>query len=311
MKKILNFISFINEAVSYSGLNLPDAVRAHIIKKVKKRAMGQLTGDAKFGGMYLDASPKNPNLQNVYIIWDQNKIRVPSFTFNPLTSEIKLDPSENRDIENLINSRSPGYYLTSYGQVKHPLENREADPFYSLVDVLITTSRKNSTFFDPFTDIDIYSNDIFKRLEKMKVSIVSSDLQKKRGVLVLDSPTTSNIGIFPNGYIRSLGGSPAPLSINPEMVSPNYNEENFNVKLTYVYLYILRSILQNVVGMSRKEANKIIKIYTENPGEYNRISKELVSNDPKLVLYLPPPEEGFDSELSKGAGLLNKFGLFD
>jgi hypothetical protein len=310
MKKILNFLSFINEAVSYPGVNLPDSVLAHIIEKVRKRAMGQLTGDAKFGGMYLDASPKNSNLQNVYIIWNQNKIRVPSFTFNPLTSEIKLDPSENRDIENLINSISPGYYSSAYGRYQLPSANYE-DPFYSLIDALITTSRKDSTFFNPFTDIDIYGNDIFKKLEKMNVKIVSSDVQKKRGVLVLDPPTTSNIGIFPNGYIRSLGGRPAPLTTKPEFVSPNYTEEDFNAKLTYVYFYILRSSLQNVGGMSRKEANKIIKSYTDNPSEYDRITKELVNKDPKLVLYLPPPEEGFDSDLSKGAGLLNKFGLFD
>lgn len=311
MKNILNFSSFINEASSYPGVNLPDVVEDHIIKQVRKRALGQLTGDSKFGGMYLDASPKNPNLQNVYIIWDQNKIRVPSFTFNQGTSEIKLDPSENQDIQNLINSISPGYYSSAYGRYQQPSANYELDPFYSLIDVLITTSRKSSTFFNPFTDIDIYNNDIFKKLEKMKVDIVSSDVQKKRGVLVLSSPSTSNIGIFPNGYIRSLGDRPAPLTTKPELVSPNYNEENFNVKLTYVYFYILRSTLQNEAGMSRKEANKIIKTYTDNPGEYDRISKELVNNNPKLVLYLPPPEEGFDSELSKGAGLLNKFGLFD
>ena len=311
MKNILNFTSFINEAVSYPGVNLPDSVEAHIIKEVRKRAMGQLTGDAKFGGMYLDASPKNPSLQNVYIIWDKNKIRVPSFTFNPLTSEIKLDPSENQDIENLVNSISPGYYSTSFGQYQSPSRKYELDPFYSLIDVLITASRKNSTFFNPFTDIDIYDNDIFRNLEKMNVKIASSEIQKKRGVLVLDTPTTSNIGIFPNGYIRSLGDRPAPLTTKPELVSPNYSEEDFNVKLTYVYFYILRSALQNVGGMSRKETNKIIKSYTENPGEYDRITKELVNNNPKLVLYLPPPEEGFDSDLSKGAGLLNKFGLFD
>jgi hypothetical protein len=145
----------------------------------------------------------------------------------------------------------------------------------------------------------------------MQVSIVSSDVQKKRGVLVLNTPTTSNIGIFPNGYIRSLGLRPAPLTTKPELVSPNYSEEDFNVKLTYVYFYIIRSALQNVGGMSRKETNKIIKSYTENPGEYDRITKELVNNNPKLVLYLPPPPEGFDSDLVKGAGILNNFGLFD
>jgi len=147
--------------------------------------------------------------------------------------------------------------------------------------------------------------------KKMNVKIASSEIQKKRGVLVLDTPTTSNIGIFPNGYIRSLGVSPAPLTTKPEFVSPNYTEGDFNAKLTYVYFYILRSSLQNVGGMSRKEANKIIKSYTDNPSEYDRITKELVNKDPKLVLYLPPPEEGFDSDLSKGAGILNKFGLFD
>jgi hypothetical protein len=176
---------------------------------------------------------------------------------------------------------------------------------------LIGSSRKTSKFFNPFTDFDLEQNEFWKRLEKMGTTIVSSELQKKRGTLVMRNPNWwEDIAIYANGWTRALGRHPRPLSTKQEMLAPVYDQDEFNTKIAFVFFYTLRKIMQKG-NLSSIEIRKILKSFAENKTTYNQIIQGISLKYPQLVPHLPDPESALDQDLVKGANLLNKFGLFD
>jgi hypothetical protein len=306
VKKILNFFSFVNEARSYpQSVNLPGWIIKHIEKETGDRALKQFVSDRNFGGMYLEDDPNDPDYKILFIDWENSTIQVPVYRFDVIRGNIDLNSKEVPILNNLLQTLSPGHRKLEY------------DPRYTIyvadfiITALIHKSRKESNFLNPFEDVNLQDNEAFKMLEKIGCKIVSTDLQKKKGTLVFSNPKWHyNIGIYPNGYIRSLGAKPGLISKKQEILSPIYDEPGLNIKLTFLFFYTLKKVLMDV-GIPLKEVNSLIKLYSSGSIEYDEMVKELVETRPQLLLYLPPPIGGFDDNLKASVELLNGWGVFD
>jgi hypothetical protein len=315
--RIKKFSEFIFESVSYGPkMELPDTVIDYILGLTNKRMLGQLSGDSNLKRMYLD-DPDNSGTKRIYVSWGNIIFRLPAIGYNESTDEVaKIGdelPSVDSFFRELRDKGIIGYKDNEYSIDPWTPENSKySNMLYILFKGLIDVSRKESSFLNPFTDLDIYSNQAFNSLIKMKTSIVSSDLQKKNGTLVLQNPYwDSQIGIYNNGYIRKLSGSrPASMVSNPELIAPIYSEEDLNIKLEYLRWYTIKKILMEEDGLKQKDIKKLREDLVDNPSEYARRVKELVYNNPKLSLYLPAPEGGFDSGIAKGARILNRLGIY-
>ncbi len=309
MKKILNFNSFINESSRYpQSVNLPKNITRQIEGEVGKRALGQFTGDRNFGGMYLQDDPEDPEYRDLYIIWENSTIKVPVYKFR-YDGVLVFNRKEIPQLNNLLNSLSPGYRKIT-DDPSPPFNTISA--IFHIIDILIKKSRKESKFFNPFDDVDIYNNDLFKTLEKIGTKIASSDLDKKRGVLVLSNKNLEqNVFIYPNGYIRTKTGNRMyQLTRTPDLIKPIYNEDDLDIKLLFVFFYIMKKVLLKG-GLTIKEANQILKAYAKDPKNYDELVKNIVKQKPNLVLYLPPPSDGFSPKLERGVKFLDRFGIFD
>jgi hypothetical protein len=314
--RIKRFGEFILESVSYGPkMELPDTVIEYILRLTNKRILGQLSGDSNLKRMYLD-DPDNSGTKRIYVSWGDIIFRIPALGYNESTDEVvKIEdelPSVDSFFRELRDKGIIGYKDDEYSINPWTREDyKYSSMLYILFKGLIDVSRKESSFLDPFTDLDIYSNPSFNSLAKMGTSVVSSDTQKKNGTLVLQNPAwDSPIGIYNNGYIRKLGGSrPASMVSNPELIAPIYSEDDLNIKLEYLRWYTIKKILMED-GLKQKDIKKLREDLVDNPSEYARRVKELVYNNPKLSLYLPVPEGGFDIGIAKGARILNRLGIY-
>jgi len=309
MYHITNFTSFVSESSQYpSSINLTPEVLKFFEREVGKRAMRQLMGDANFGGLYTQKDDSDPQLDRLYIIWDNTPIKFPIIYFRN-NRDVGYFGREKGEFLNLVEMFDPSsikdYKYTDFES------GRWLQVPYRIANLLIGSSRKTSKFFNPFTDFDLDQNEFWQRLEKMRTSIVSSDLQKKRGTLVMRNDNWWNdIAIYPNGWTRVLGRHRRPLSTKEEMLAPVYDKEGFNVKIAFVFFYTLRKILEKA-NLSSVEIRKLLKDLAGNKTTYNQTIQEISQKYPQVVPHLPDPENVLDQELVKGANLLNKFGLFD
>lgn len=317
IRRIKKFSEFIFESVSYGPkMELPDTVIDYILGLTNKRILGQLSGDSNLKRMYLD-DPDNSGTKRIYVSWKNIIFRIPAIGYNESTDEIvKIGyelPSVDSFFRDLRDKGIIGYKDDEYSINPWIRDNYTySSILYILFKGLIDVSRKESSFLNPFTDLDIYSNPSFKDLVRMGTSVVSSDTQKKNATLVLQNPAwDSPIGIYNNGYIRKLGGSrPASMVSNPELIAPIYFEDDLNIKLEYLRWHTIKKILMDEDGLKQKDIKKLREDLVDNPSEYARRVKELVYNNPKLSLYLPVPEGGFDRDIAKGARILNRLRIY-
>lgn len=309
MKHLSNFQSFVLESIQYpSSIDLSPEVLKYFEKEVGRRAFRQLIADANFGGLYVQKDDLNSQIDRLYIVWNNTPIKFPIIYFLN-NRDVGFFSDEKNEFLQLIErfdpSRVKWYTHTNFESGKW------LAVLYQIVDLLIGSSRKTSKFFNPFTDFDLGKNEFWKRLEKMGTTIVSSELQKKRGTLVMRNPNWwEDIAIYPNGWTRALGKNPRPLSTKQEMLAPVYDKEGFNTKIAFVFFYTLRKMMQKA-NLSSIEIRKILKSFAENKTTYEQIIQEISLKYPQLVPHLPDPENALDQDLVKGANLLNKFGLFD
>jgi len=309
MRNILKFSQFLNEALKYpDGVELTKDQLKYIVPKIASQGkFSSFVSDNNFERIYV-------NPQGFIVIrWAGKDIRIPglmaglssTIPFNALNVDeyvwLKLF-SDLRDNGILL---LPDYY--NNGGIDRDGKNILA----IIIDGLVQASRKNSKFLNPF-DTNFTDLPVWKSLERMGTKIVSKDIQKKRGTLVLSNDffDQANVAIFTNGYIRriaSYSDRPAQMTRNPELVRPIYTLEDLIIKLEYIRFHLIKKIILSV-GYSQAEANNLIKSIKDKSSGYDDLVKELVNKDPRLVTVLPPPEEGFDKDLEAGAKLLDRFG---
>jgi hypothetical protein len=188
------------------------------------------------------------------------------------------------------------------------------DVMYDLRNML--REQNQSKLINPFTDLNLDSNNLLKIILKMGGSIDSSDRQKKSGSLQILFPKLKDtkIVIVPSGYIRKFSkysDRGVVLSSNPNLGTPIHSEDDLNIKLNYVIGYVMKDYLKGI-GIETKIANQISKYYMSGDMDsYSKLLSNIVSTNPQISPFMPDPNDILDSDVKKAASMLDRFGLFD
>ena len=189
---------------------------------------------------------------------------------------------------------------------------------YDLISNLKTILEKEnqSKLINPFTDLNLDSNNLLNILLKMGGSVDSSDRQKKSGTLqiLFRKLNDTKIVIVPSGYIRRFNKNSdrgVVLSSNPNLGTPIYSEDDLNVKLNYVIGYVMKDYLKGI-GVETKIANQISKYYMSGDMDsYSNLLSVVVSTNPQISAFMPDPNDVLDKDVKKAASMLTRFGIFD
>lgn len=313
--RIQDFKTF-NEAkqVTYEGVDLPKSVTKLLIGLSTKRLFAQLIGTPWFGGLRL--GEQTDEGQKILLTWNGMTEHLPFIRYTG-------DPS---------NVFSRGGWHDSYTEIKvinnkeeisqfERLKNLEwlqglstwykagsIDYVYTIFYNLLTEYREQAEKFNIF-DHDFMSLPEMQDLVKMGASVVSTPVERKNGTLTISHPSLSiPIQFQTSGYIRRKGVS-GYVSTKPELIKPINKLEDIVPKLIYLKFMILKDGLEKA-GLSTSTINSVIKMYIDNPSDYSDFVKDMVKKYPTAALYLPAPDEGFDSRLIGGAKLMQRFGIF-
>lgn len=313
MINILEFKDFsLNESENYSD-------KVHIDKKTMGYFLG--SGREKISRIIFNRFIASPKVDSVYFN-DDGKLTIKMgdyTTYIPgITEHYGLYDINNAEEIRFVLSKliTKGIVTLSY-LAKHtrPGFRWEIDSSIRLMDILMDNVLADSkSDVSPF-DFDFKSTQIWKDLEKMDTSIVSTPSQIKKGTLVLQNePTGLKIYIHSNGYMRSSYINSDRIGIftsKPEYVKPINSEEDLMVKLKFIRSFLLNKILGKA-GMLSREAPSIVNDL--EMGDYSRYTKaaiDLISKNPELAAILPDFEDKFDKGIVKGATMLKRFGTFD
>ncbi len=322
MKRILNFEQYLFEASmwNYSYPEkvelIPEQIQDITSKVVTKRLFHHFIEDKNLIRIY--TKEVEDGSLRLIINWKENVIEVPGIKWNyrGMFIDEKVAPGEIIAFGNDLLEKGlilPKKYgdVALYGKWNNDEVAKGSDVLSSLVDDLVGTSRKEGGFLNPF-DTDFQNGSTWKAIEKMGTSIVSSPLQRRKGILVIRNDKADTvISIHPNGYVRRVGTSRIQvLTKNLAITKPIYSEEILNLKLEYVRFYLMKKIMAEG-GIPDKEIREFMKILEDKPLEYDQRAKEFVEKWPRAALVLPQPEGGFDPDIVQGARLLNRFGGFN
>jgi len=335
--KIMNFSQFINE--SYSEFNeLPKSVKDFFIERAKKNILSKVIGLRNFS-ISLEGD-------NIYFNINGNKILFPFVNYIgdkvvPNTNNLKdLKLVEDfyrnlglkypigryhQDIKKRIEIEEGTYtpvegvdYRVMQNGERWDFNNRGIDEnlksiIYSIFSSLRDVVKEDLPVLNPFTDVDLNNNPLIKILDKLGAYIDTSEARKKKGILRF-SIRDLNYGLIiqPNGYIRrDLGDKTPVLTSNIEISGPMYTEDDLNLKLSYLIGYLMKDILIYKFKISTKEANKLCKLYVSGDlDSYSSALSSLASSEPLISTRMPDPNSVLDTDVKKGASMLDRFGLF-
>jgi hypothetical protein len=184
---------------------------------------------------------------------------------------------------------------------------------YSIFQEIRKMLESDNKVLNPFTDIDLENNPLIKILDKLGAYIDTSESRKKKGIIRF-SLREFDYGLIiqPNGYIRRDIGHKTPvLTSKVEISGPMYTEEDLNLKLSYLIGYLMKDLLVYKFNIPVKDANKLCKLYVSGDiDSYSDFLSVLASKDPLISATFPDPNDVLDTEVKKGASMLNKFNLF-
>ena len=319
--KVLRFLDFINEAVSYGDkINVPPDFMPYLeqSRDTGRRKLSLFIGDAGVKGIYLKKDRLVFNIKGEEIFipgirYDERIILIPNELSPSSISKYMGHLVEKGIIKGNYNSHLIKEYDWRGNINKDYLYNLEKvikDTIYFIIDTLSVSIKDKSLTINPF-DIDLENNKLIKELKKLGSYINSNDIQIKNGNLIIDNDLYSypvsiyRIGTI--GYHKKYGGV---LTNNPELTKPAYTVDDLNLKLTYVYFYTLKKILIKS-GIKKEDVNQIMKYIKEGDQYHTDLITDLVEKYPILSILLPEPEGGFKKDLVAGASIINRFGGFD
>lgn len=336
--RIMNFSNFVNE--SYQNFSsLPKNLQEFFIDATSKNVLSKTVGLKDFD-IILDG-------KNIYFFIKGKKVLFPFISYIDGSIVLNDDVVKNLDnVEafNLSIGLNWDFQMYSWVESAERLKQRDGEPnsvggniIYKGITVRVYSSRieitplevcgtlysifqeirkmleSDNKVLNPFTDIDLENNPLIKILDKLGAYIDTSESRKKKGIIRF-SLREFDYGLIiqPNGYIRRDIGHKTPvLTSKVEISGPMYTEEDLNLKLSYLIGYLMKDLLVYKFNIPVKDANKLCKLYVSGDiDSYSDFLSVLASKDPLISATFPDPNDVLDTEVKKGASMLNKFNLF-
>ena len=341
--RIMNFSQFLNESSEgghSSFESLPKQLRNFFINGVGKNILSKVVGLKNFS-IELQGS-------EIYFLINGNKILIPfiNYIYDEVVPNIEA-LKDDSVVDNFYNSLGINLYSNDeilnkhaeiYGKIlydggkkmsKHDVfvyrgkQYTFYDGYSSIKDILcrlfypiftnIRELRKDETpFLNPFIDIDLKNNRLIQLLDKIGAYIDTSEERKKKGILRF-SLKDFNYGLIvnPSGYIRIDYRHKTPiLTNNVKITGPVYTEDDLNLKLAYLLIYVLKDVLKKY-GLPQKTINLVAKSYVNDPVNYRKYKMEIVNANPMLAHILPDPENDINSDLKRASYGLSRFAESD
>ena len=336
--RIMNFSQFLNESSEggYSSFeSLPKPLRDFFIEGVGKNILSKVVGLKNFS-IELQGS-------EVYFVINGNRTLVPFINY--IYDEVEPNIEALKDdsvVDNFYNILGMDFneigisysHANIYGKIlkdegsvmptysyrgntynssnsASSLISRIARLFYPIFTKLRDMLKDETPLLDPFTDIDLNNNPLIKLLDRLGAYIDTSDRRKKKGILRF-SLRDFNYGLIiqPNGYIRIDHGHKTPiLTTNIKITGPVYTEDDLNLKLAYLVVYIMKDVLKKY-NVPIKTINLMAKLYGDGDfNEYDSIIKEISLKYPGITSLLPDPNSVLNPRVKKVSGMLRRFGV--
>ena len=333
----MTFTQFLNENLEggYSSFEaLPKSVKNFFIAGARKNILSKVVGLKNFS-ISIEG-------EEIYFIINGNKILVPFINYvndevipnkaalidkktiydfykniggneNPETSMIQYYNDEinihmiqyyHDEIINMI--KTGREYQSEYNNIDSKLKSL----FYIIFQHLRDFVKDDRPLLNPFNDIDLKNNHLIQLLDKLGAYVDTSDARKKKGILRF-SLRDFNYGLIiqPNGYMRIDLGSKTPvLTSKMEISGPAYTEDDLNIKLAYLVVYLMKDILKKY-NVPVKTINLMAKAYGGGDFDtYNNLIKEISLKYPSTTSLLPDPQSVLDPDVKKGTSMLRRFG---
>lgn len=304
--RIMNFSQFLNESSDggYSSFEaLPKPLKDFFIDGVGKNILSKVVGLKNFS-IELQGS-------EIYFVINGNKILVPfvNYVYDqvvPNTEALKNEPI----IYNFYNSLGMDLDNSSYRFYKHDI-NGLSRLFYPIFTKLRDIIKDDRPLLNPFNDIDLKNNRLIQLLDKLGAYIDTSDQRKKKGILRFSLKDFGyGLIIQPNGYMRIDYGDKTPiLTTKMEITAPAYTEDDLNLKLSYLVVYLMKDILKKY-NVPVKTINLLAKFYGDSDlNEYDNLIKEISLKYPGATSLLPDPNSVLNPSVKKGSSMLRRFGV--
>ena len=336
--RIMNFSQFLNESSDgghSSFESLPKPLKNFFVDGVGKNILSKVVGLKNFS-IELQGS-------EIYFVINGNRILVPfiNYTYDQVVPNIEalkddsvvdnfynslgIDIHSNNGIlynhaniyGKILSDRGKGmskYDLFVYRGKQYTFYNHSdikdtlCRLFYPIFTDLREIIKDETPLLNPFTDIDLNNNPLIKTLDSLGAYIDTSEARKKKGILRF-SLKDFNYGLIiqPNGYIRIDHGNKTPvLTTNIKITGPVYTEDDLNLKLAYLVIYILKDILKKS-GLPQKTINLVTKSYVNDPANYRKYKIEIVNANPMLAHILPDPENDINPDLKRASYGISRF----
>jgi len=336
----MNFSQFLNENSEggYSSFEaLPKPLKDFFIDGVGKNILSKVVGLKNFS-IELQGS-------EIYFVINGNKILVPfvNYVYDqvvPNTEALKddsvvdnfynslgIDLHSNNGIlynhaniyGNILFNEGKGrekyfqfvyrgnQYTFNYSDIKDTLSRLFYPIFTKLRDII----KDDRPLLNPFNDIDLKNNRLIQLLDKLGAYIDTSDQRKKKGILRFSLKDFGyGLIIQPNGYMRIDYGDKTPiLTTKMEITAPAYTEDDLNLKLSYLVVYLMKDILKKY-NVPVKTINLLAKFYGDSDlNEYDNLIKEISLNYPGATSLLPDPNSVLNPSVKKGSSMLRRFGV--
>ena len=338
--RIMNFSQFLNESSEggYSSFDvLPKPLKDFFINAVKKNILSKVVGLKNFS-IELQGS-------DVYFVINGNKILVPfiNYAHDQVVPNIEA-LKDDSIIDNFYNNigmdlssagllhyhagiyakilYDDGYSMKKYDKFQyrgkdyafydHEIKDNLSSLFYSIFDNIRSVMKDDIPLLNPFTDIDLNNNALIKTLNKLGAYIDTSEARKKKGILRFSLKDLHyGLIIQPNGYIRIDHGGRTPiLTSKIEISGPVYTENDLNLKLAYLVIYILKEVLKKS-GLPQKTINLVTKAYINDPEKYRKYKIEILNKHILLSHILPDPENDIDADIKRASYMLSRFSETD
>lgn len=337
--RIMNFSQFLNENSEggYSSFeSLPKPLKNFFIDCVRKNILSKVVGLKNFS-IELQGS-------EIYFVINGNKILVPfvNYVYDQVVPNIEA-LKDDSVIDNFYNSlgihlsdsgllynhsqiyakilSDDEYEIKKYDKFQYrgkdfsfydqDIETNLSSLFYSIFNNIRSVLKDDKPLLNPFTDVDLNNNPLIKILNKIGAYIDTSEARKKKGILRF-SLKDFNYGLIiqPNGYMRIDHGGRTPiLTSKMEISGPAYTEDDLNLKLTYLVIYLMKDVLKKY-GIPIKTINLIAKYYSSGEfNDYNKSIKEVSLKYPAITSLLPDPQSVLDPNVKKGSSMLRRFGI--
>jgi hypothetical protein len=335
--KIMNFSEFLNESSEggYSSFeSLPKPLKNFFINAVKKNILSKVVGLKNFS-IELQGS-------EIYFVINGNRILVPFINYAydqvvPNTEALKDDSAIDKFYNSLGMDYKDNWILYSHANIysrilsdegtkmtrgttflyrgkgytyyDYEIKDALSSLFYSIFNNIRGLVKDDRPLLNPFTDTDLNNNPLIKILDTLGAYIDTSEARKKKGVLRF-SLRDFNYGLIiqPNGYMRIDHGGRTPILTNRiEISGPAYTEEDLNLKLTYLVIYVMKDVLKKY-DVPIETINKITKAYSK--GDLDTYSDLIMNEIPILSTLLPDPQSVISPDLKRGADMLRRFGIY-